>query len=75
MECYDLPSTTQYCIIILVNPKRTRELSIQQGTGYCVPPEPVAPVLTSPRVLAPAVPGLEPDDAPGEPYVDQVEKC
>ena len=42
--------------------------------NYGVAPELVAPLLTSPGVLAPAVPGLDPDDAPGEPYVDQLGK-
>ena len=43
--------------------------------NYGVPPEVVTPVLTSPGLLAPAVPGLDPGDAPGEPYVDQVGEC
>lgn len=40
--------------------------------NYGVPPELVAPVLTSAGELALSVPRLDPDEAPGEPYVDQV---
>lgn len=83
MEIYDSPSTSQHHSIIQLNARRSRELPLHQSLGsscwiitpaYCLPPEPVAPVLASPGVLTLVVSGLDPDNGPDEPYVDNGDK-